>query len=164
MKERKLRFNFIDVLIILLIAAAVFALLYIFVLSDRSNEITTETQYTKIRYVIQAFEVDERFEGLVKPGDTVEEAVVRKNIGQVVGVQTEPYQKVTFDYEEGKETVADVEGQILVNVTIEADAAETDSAFSVNGCEIRVGQSYSISMPDVFLFGNCVEITAENDN
>lgn len=162
MKERKLRFNFIDVIIILLIAAVIFVLAYVFVLSDRKNDVTVDTQYTTIRYVVQITNVDEKFDGLVKVGDNVEEAIARKNIGKVVGVQSEPYQKVTFDYENGRETVATVDGFLTVNITIEATATESDSAFSVGGCDIRVGQLYSLAMPDLYCGGYCIELTADS--
>lgn len=163
MKERKIRFNFIDVVILLLIAAVVFAVLYVFVFSARNDSPAAQTQYTKIRYVIQAVGIDEKYDGLVKAGDSVEEAISRKAVGSVVGVQSEPYQKVTFDYENGKETVALVEGKITMNITIEATATESDSAFTAGGCEIRVGQQYSIAMPDLYCSGYCIELTADSD-
>lgn len=164
MKEKKIRFNFIDVLLILVIAAVVFALLYIFVLSENKNEVVASTEQTTIRYVIQATGVDEQFDGLAKVGDPAEESVVRKNIGTVIGVQSEPNKKVTFDYENGRETVSEVDGRVTVNLTIEATATESDTAFSVNGCDIRVGQQYSVALPDVFLSGYCIELTADTQN
>ena len=42
MSKRKLRFNAIDALIILVIAAAVFVLLYVFVFSGRGNQTSAE--------------------------------------------------------------------------------------------------------------------------
>ena len=164
MKERKIRFNFIDVLIILLIAVIIFALLYIFVLGDKKIEVNNETQYTTIRYVVQVTSVDERFDGMISVGDLVQESVSRKQIGKVVGVQSQPYQKVTFDYENGKETSSTVEGMISLNITVEAEAVETDPAFSVNGCDIRVGQQYSLALPEMYVSGFCIELNDGKQN
>ena len=50
MKKNKIRFNLIDLLIILVIAAAVFLLLYVFVFSGNKNQVE-EVNYTNIRYV-----------------------------------------------------------------------------------------------------------------
>lgn len=162
MKERKIRFNLIDALIILVIAAVVFAVLYIFVLSDKKTDVSVAAETTTIQYVVQAVGVDERFDGLAKVGDPVQDAIERKNIGTVVGVQSEPYKKITFDYDNQRETVAEVEKKVTINVTIEATATETDTAFTVNGCEIRVGGKYSLSMPDVFLSGYCIDMSADS--
>ena len=161
MKERKIRFNFVDVLILLLIAAVIFAVLYIFVLSKDKTDVTIQSETATIRYVVQAVSVDDRFDGMAKVGDPVEEAVIRRNIGTVVGVQSEPFEKVTFDYENSRETVAQVDGRITMNITVEATATVSDTAFVVNGCEIRVGQQYSLAMPDLYVAGYCIEMTAD---
>lgn len=158
MSKRKLRFNAIDALIVLVIAVAVFVLLYVFVFSGRGTQNTAETNYTTIRYVVEFQNIDERLEESVKKGQSVEDAVERKNLGTVSGVQALPYEKVTFDYENGRETVASVEGKITLKITIEAQAVESDRAFTVDGCEIRVGQSYSLILPDMYGYGYCTEI------
>ena len=162
MKERKIRFNFIDVLIILLIAVIIFGALYVFVFRNRNTNLTEETSYTSIRYVVQVTNVDERFEDMINVGDHAEEAITRRTVGTVIGVQSEPYKKITFDYENAIETVSEVEGKLTMNVTIEANATETDSAFNVNGCAIRVGELYSIALPDMYISGYCIELTAES--
>jgi len=158
MSKRKLRFNAIDALIILVIAAAVFVLLYVFVFSGRGTQTAAEVNYTTIQYVVELQNIDEHLEDAVKKGQLVEDAVERKKIGTVSGVQAIPYEKVTFDYESGRETVASVEGKITLKISIEAQAVETDRAFTVDGCEIRVGQQYSLILPDLYGYGYCTEI------
>ena len=158
MSKRKLRFNAIDALIILVIAAAVFALLYIFVFSGRGTQTAAEVNYTTIRYVVELQNIDEHLEDAVKKGQPVQDAVERKKIGTVSGVQAVPFEKVTFDYQNGTETSSAVEGMITLKITIEAQAVETDRAFTVDGCEIRVGQQYSLILPDLYGYGYCTEI------
>ncbi len=157
MSKRKLRFNAIDGLIILVIAAVVFVLLYVFVFSERENQ-TAQVTYKNIQYVVEIQNIDERLEEAVKKGQLVEEAVERKKIGTVSGVQAVPFEKITFDYETGKETTASVDGKINLKITIEAQAVETDRAFTVDGYEIRVGQQYSLILPDLYGYGYCTEI------
>ena len=98
MSKRKLRFNAIDALIILVIAAAVFVLLYVFVFSGRGTQTAAEVTTTTIRYVVELQNMDEHLQDAVKKGQLVEDAVERKKIGTVSGIQAVPFEKITFDY------------------------------------------------------------------
>ncbi len=160
MNKRKLRFNIIDIIIILIIVAAAFVLINVFAGNDKN--ITAENNYKKIQYVIEIQDVEERFDGVVSKGDAVQDAIERKNIGTVVGVQSSPYETVTFDYTTGTETVSSVEDRVVLAITIEATAVSTDRAFTVDGCEIRVGQQYSIMLPEFYGVGYCIKITESN--
>lgn len=157
MSKRKLRFNAVDALIILVIAAVVFVLLYVFVFSGRGTQ-AAEVNYTTIQYVVEIQNIDEQLEDIVKKGQLVEDAVERKKLGTVSGTQPVPFEKITFDYENGRETTSVVDGKITLKITIEAQAIETDRAFTVDGCEIRVGQQYSLILPDLYGYGYCTEI------
>ena len=94
----------------------------------------------------------------MKKGQLVEDAVERKKIGTVSGIQAVPFEKITFDYVNGRETTSSVEGKVTLKITIEAQAVETDRAFTVDGCEIRVGQQYSLILPDLYGYGYCTEL------
>ena len=158
MSKRKLRFNAIDALIILVIAAAVFVLLYVFVFSGRGTQTAAEVTTTTIRYVVELQNMDEHLQDAVKKGQLVEDAVERKKIGTVSGIQAVPFEKITFDYVNGRETTSSVEGKVTLKITIEAQAVETDRVFTVDGCEIRVGQQYSLILPDLYGYGYCTEL------
>ncbi|MBP3294508.1 MAG: DUF4330 domain-containing protein [Clostridia bacterium] len=158
MSKRKLRFNAIDALIILVIAAAVFVLLYVFVFSGRGTQTAAEVTTTTIRYVVELQNMDEHLQDAGKKGQLVEDAVERKKIGTVSGIQAVPFEKITFDYVNGRETTSSVEGKVTLKITIEAQAVETDRAFTVDGCEIRVGQQYSLILPDLYGYGYCTEL------
>ncbi len=161
MSKRKLRFNAVDALIILVIAAAVLVLLYVFVFSERDTQ-TQETKLTKIEYVVELTEIPEHFAGVVQEKQPVQDAVERKQIGTVVGAEDNPYQKVIFDYESGEQVAAAVDEQIVIKVTIEANAEETDRAFIVDGCEIRVGQQYSLIFPHLYGYGYCTSLKVKD--
>jgi len=157
MKKNKIRFNLIDLLIILVVAAAVFVLLYVFVFSDNKNQ-AEEVNNTNIRYVFEIQKVDSRFEDLVEVGQPVQDAIERRNIGKVIGVQAIPYQKLVYDSSKGAEVAADVENMVTLKITVEATAVETDRAFSVDGCIIKVGQQYSLALPGMYCVGYCTYI------
>lgn len=157
MNNRKLRFNAIDVIIILLLAAVVYVILNIFVFSDNKND-SSAVNYKTIQYVVEVNNIDERFGSIVEFGQAVQDAVEKKNIGTVVGVQTSPYKKSNFNYEEQREVVSTVENRISMKITIEAEAVDTEYAYTVNGCAIRVGQQYSLILPDMYAVGYCIDL------
>ncbi|MBR3999096.1 MAG: DUF4330 domain-containing protein [Clostridia bacterium] len=157
MTGRKVRFNAIDAVILLILAAAVGVLLYIFVFSKDTAQ-ATEGNTRTIQYVVEIANIDEHFADDAKAGQPVQEAVKRKRIGTVVGVQTYPYEKNTFSYDTGRTTVASAEGRITMKITIEANVTETDRAFTADGCEIRVGEQYSLMLPGMYGVGFCTDI------
>lgn len=157
MNKRKIRFNFIDLLILLVAAAAVFVLLYVFVLSDRASSTDTQ-ELAVVQYVVEIQNVDERFSETVRKGQPVEDAIRRKPVGTVVGMEAKPFEKITFDYLTREEVTAAADGRITLYVTIETPVVETDSAFLSNGVAIRVGEQYSLIFPDLYGVGYCTSL------
>jgi len=157
MTGRKVRFNAIDAIILLILAAAAGVLLYIFVFSKDTAQ-TAEGSSRTIQYVVEVVNIDDHFADAAKIGQPVQDAVKRKHIGTVVGVQSYPFEKNTFSYDTGKTTVSAADGRITMKITIEATVTETDRAFSVDGCEIRVGEQYSLMLPGMYGVGFCTDI------
>lgn len=155
MNKKKLRFNGVDILLILILAAVIFVLLYIFVFSANKTD-EAAPDYKTIRYVIEMNNIDSRFSDVIKAGDPVKDSVEKKNIGTVAGVQSSPYRKTAFDYENNRETQTTVEGKVTIRLTIEANAVDTASAYVVDNCEIRVGQQYSVTLPEMQGYGYCI--------
>ena len=161
MNKRKLRFNGVDVLLILLALAAAFVLFKVFILNDRGGDIQAGTDTVKIQYVVQLQNLDARSQESVRRGQAVEDAITRKPIGTVAGVEVHDYEKVVFDYDTGREVVSRTEGKITMLVTIEADVIETDRAFLANGCDIRVGKQFSLMLPEIYGVGFCIRLDKE---
>lgn len=160
MSNKKLRFNFIDALILLAVLLVMLVAWYFFVLRDTGSDVS-EVSYNTIEYVIEVSNIESRFDGTVKRDQSVEDAIRRKKIGKVAGVQTVPYEKITFNKIDGVETVSEVEGKITMAITIQAEAIETDQSFLVDGCEIKVGLEYSLMLPEFYGTGYCVEINVK---
>ena len=161
MNTRKLRFNGVDVLLILIALAAAFVLLKVFVLNDRGGDVQAGSDTVKIQYVVQLQNLDARFKESVHRGQAVEDAITRKSIGTVVGVEVHDFEKVVFDYDSGREIVSSVDGRITMLVTIEADVVETDRAFLADGCDIRVGKQFSLMLPEIYGVGFCIRLDKE---
>ena len=78
-KNRKLRFNAIDVLILLLIAAVIYVVLNVFVLNSDGSQ-NSSVNYKTIQYVVEVGNLDERFAQSVKAGQSVQDAIEKKVI------------------------------------------------------------------------------------
>lgn len=158
MTSRKIRFNFIDLLILAVLVAAVLLLLYVFVWSGRGTT-TSETQTATIEYVVEIQKIDESLKNIVEKGQSVEDAVERKQIGVVREVSDKPTQEINFNYMTGREEYSEVQDKINFYLTVSADAVETESGFFVNGYEICVGKLVSVILPEFQGYGYCIELT-----
>ena len=160
MNNRRLRFNLVDALILLLVAAVGFAAVYLFVLKDRGNGPTDET--TTIEYVMEFQNLDDMYANSVpiSADDTVLDAVSQVVVGKVKeDAVPVPYEKIGFDKEKMKDFAYTVEGRTNLHVTVTATAKVTDSAFTVGGITIRVGEQYSLVFPDFYGVGYCISLT-----
>lgn len=168
MNNRKLRFNFIDLIILLVIGAVVAVLLYVFVFSDKSNAQVNETEYTKITYEIEVLGIDSKIAESVAgkyAGVPVTEVVQRRAIGNVVEISLHEYNLPGYNNEIGAENYSTVSNKNNLVVTIEAQAIESDRAFTVDGYEIRVGQLISFFTPEFQGYGYCITLTdGKTDN
>ncbi len=160
MNKRKLRFNALDAFLILLLAAVVGAVLYIFVFNRDDGE-SGQSNAKPIEYTIYVKELDEYCSDLVKAGQPITDAIRKQSIGTVMGVEESPMMQTTFNYEDGVEVDEVVEGMICLKITVAANATDTGRAFVVDGCTIRVGEQYSIMLPGLYCTGYCIDI---NDN
>ena len=159
MAKRKIQFNFIDLLILLAGAAAIFVFLYVFVLSGRKNaDEPGDSNVVTLEYVIEIQDLDKSFAESVKKDQSVQDAIKRKNIGTVIGVETDEYNKIVFDYNTGEEILSPVENKITMSVTIQTDAVEGKDAYSANGIVIRVGEQYSVIFPGMYGVGYCTSL------
>ncbi len=159
MTKKKVRFNAVDVVIILLVLALIAAGLYLFVLRDRGTDAVTGSETSRIEYVVEIKKVEEQYAGAVTAGQSVEDAVWRHMIGTVVGVEVTDYAESLFDNETNTEKTAYLDGYVNMKITIEADAVETDAHFTVNGTVICVGELYSFRFPEFYGNGYCIMLT-----
>ena len=79
MNNKKFKFNFVDVIIILIIIAAAVILAGVFIGRDATTA-QPQTTVSKIQYVIELQDVDDRFDGMIDNGQAVQDAIERKNL------------------------------------------------------------------------------------
>jgi len=155
MTKRKIRFNFVDLLILLLFAAAAALVAFVFMGRDGSESVS-ETHPATIEYVVELKNLDSSLQDTLAVGQTVEDAIERKTIGELRAISKSDAQVIHFNYTTGEEEYSVVEGKINLTLTIRATAEESDVSFTVNDYEVRVGKLISIILPGFQGHGYCI--------
>ncbi len=161
MTNRKIKFNFVDFLIFLIIAAAAALVVFVFAGSfgKEGENKSSEGQPATIEYVVEIKFLDNNLATDIAVGMEVENSVSRKSFGELMAISRTDTTQVGFDYTTGQESYSVVEGKSNLLLTIRAQAEETEDAFSVNDFEIRVGTQLGIHFPGFVCSGYCIGVT-----
>ena len=163
MKERfgamktKAKFNIIDVLLILIIAAAaVFGAVIL-----RSGRLGAEEASAErsIRYTVLLSNVKSQFIRNIQPGDSVTDTVKLMPIGEVKDVRSDFATVQIEDYNAGRIVTATVPDTYDVYVTVEAMATVSDGAYMIGGYQINVGTLVSLRVPNYTGSGFCTAVS-----
>ena len=49
-----------------------------------------------------------------------------------------------------------------MKITIEAEAVDTETAYTVNGYQILVGKQFSLMLPEMYAVGYCIDLNDSN--
>lgn len=157
MSKRKIKFNLVDVLIILLVGAALSVFAYVF-LSEKEALPEDSQPEKKIRYVLQTGDVSDEFIGNIKVGDTLYEVETDKVLGKVVAVSSEGTYVTTTNTRDRLQTTSKVEGKSMIFITLEANAKYQKNRYTVNGIDILVGGYIRTISPELNVATNIVSV------
>ena len=161
MRKRKMKFNIMDVLILLAVAAVAAVLLYVFVLSENTPvDSLGGAPTTKITYVVELTGIDDALSDNISVGETLIDAAKKMNIGTIVAVETQPYVYLGKNLTDGTMELTTVDNKSTIYVTVEADATLTGIAYSISGYDIYVGEKVYLSLPDFTGTGYCISLKA----
>jgi len=158
MTKRKIRFNFVDLLIVLIVAAAVSLVAFVFI-GGFGKGSSSKTQPATIQYVVEIKGLDSSLQDTVAVGQLIEDAVERKAIGELTGVSKSEHYQINFNYTTGQEEYSVVDGKINLILTIEAQAEESETSFTVDDYEVRIGKQISMNLPGFQCSGYCIGLT-----
>jgi len=159
MRKFKFKPNLMDLLILLVIVAAVVALLYIFVWSETSVSLNGDSgAQHKLTYVVEVTELEEEYADRISVGQTVVDSSKKMVIGTVTAVESHPYMYMGTNREEGTLALTPQDDAITLYVTVEADAVMNGYAFAVNGYDIYVGKQIYMSLPGFVCQGFCIAL------
>ena len=159
MRKTKLKFNLMDALILLVIAAVVLALLYIFVWSEqRSADNLTADGSSRVSYVIEVTGLHKDYADLIAVGDKPIDSSIKTPRGTVTAIETRDYYYTGTNLHDATMVLSTVENYVSLYVTIEADALLDNYTYTVNGGEIYVGKLVYLSFDDIVCSGYCIAL------
>lgn len=141
----KPRFNSIDLIIILIIAAIIAVGVYMFMPRGGSSEdAASGDKNVKAVIEIEFMKKDEYLTDLPKVGDSVTIGVKEKMPAVVTKVEAKPAEEVAYDLNIGEASWQEIPNKYDIYVTMEADAVETKSQININGSPIRIGDNDAV--------------------
>lgn len=154
-KPKKHKFNFIDIILLTVILAAVVLLVYIF-MSGRIE--TFGNQSVLVEYQVSITRIREEFRGNVNVGDKVVDSVKLMSIGEVIDVQYSPSIFIVSELNSGDLQYPIYPEHLDMTITIRAEADLEKGMYLIDGYRIAVGELVSIRVPDFTEIGYCTTI------
>ncbi|MBQ3100424.1 MAG: DUF4330 family protein [Clostridia bacterium] len=148
------RFNYIDVLLLILIIVAVIGLVW-FIISPYTEQFFATTY--DIEYTVALNGVRVEFKDKVQAGDNIVETVGLDAIGSVTDVVYTASKFVGTD-SNGHSITSDHPVLYDVMITVRAEAALQSGVYSVNGYGITAGKNIPFRVPDFIGEGVCVSV------
>ena len=163
MRKRKMKFNIMDVLILLAIAAVAAVILYVFVFSENTPmDSLGKAQATKITYVIEVTGVDDALSDNISVGETLIDASTKMNIGTIVAVESQPYVYLGKNITAGTMELTTVDNKSTIYVTVEANATLSGISYNISGYSIYVGEQVYLSLPHFTGTGYCISLKPQS--
>ncbi|MDR3278350.1 MAG: DUF4330 domain-containing protein [Oscillospiraceae bacterium] len=155
-KKRRWRLNVFDVVIICLAAAA--AVVFLKATSSGAGTLISAGKPVTVRYTIELNNMLTPSAELVKAGDKLVDKIEKYALGTVVSAEIGPYVASSKDSVTGSYILTEYLGRQMATILVEAQATETDSAFSVGGFEIRAGQLVNVTGPGYAGIGYVISV------
>lgn len=142
MKNRKFKFNYVDIIIILLVAAA-FVVGYKFI-----NKTFTHTAETPdVSFTVEVKSVPEDYEEMFAEGDEVRDAVKGDVLGKITDISSKPATDVSPDSVSGQYRVSEYPDREDVYITIEGTPSSYGANIIIAQQEIKVGNMIYFKKP-----------------
>lgn len=153
MAEKKIKFTWIDALIVLIViaVAAIGAVKF-------APSLFVKTERSKAEFTILISEKDESFAEAMSVGDRVTLSLTEKDGGVIKDIKTEPAQLMVFDSISGVYKIQSLEDKSDIYVTVEADAEATELAIKTGDTKIRVGEQVPVRGKGYAANGYIIEV------
>lgn len=155
-KEKRKRFNFIDVILLVIILAVISAMVYVgFKAYD--NYFLKEASGTSIRYQILVEGVSDEIKYEINKNDTVVDSESLTSIGKVVSYYVEPSTFVGTD-QNGNTVESDHPNKSDILIVVDVKATGIGGVYDINGYSVTVGKDISFRIPGLSAEGKCVSL------
>lgn len=156
--QRKHRFTVFDALFAILIVAVVAFVAYTLVVSPMKDRGTAHPLEFVVEMPITTYDISE----LVKAGDTV--SLLGKDKATVKKVEAKAARKLVLDSISGEYKYSIVPEKFDIQVTIGAQAVETDRTISVGNTPIRIGATMSVEGQGYSINGSVIDMKLLDEN
>ena len=157
MEKKKRSFNIIDAVMIVAVVALTAALVYGVV-----SGLGVGNDYVRIKYVLEVSEIRSEFCQKAAEGDAVRNADGGEQIGKVAAVSSVPAQHTGTD-SSGAPVLSDIDGYSTLYVTVEAQAKEGNTGYTVGGTLINTGKSVDVRLPSLCFEAKCISVEVIKD-
>ena len=166
-EKKSRRFNFVDLLLILLVLAIIAGAVYLFSPGSVFKKMGT-TEHGTLSYTVEFHGVDGEYLNKIKENDVVVDSVTKNILGTVAAVDYNTKQTV-LEYVKNEDdgtysgVLSEYPNQYTVIVTITASAEHVSGdGYFVNNCRIAVGESMALRFPDFVAEGHCISMIPED--
>ncbi|MBE6574392.1 MAG: DUF4330 family protein [Ruminococcaceae bacterium] len=161
-KEKKKRFNFIDVILLIVILSILASLVYMVILAYNSEFSKNGSSDDDIRYTLRVEGVDNDIMAEVNVGDKVVELDSFTEIGTVAEYYEEPSEYVGYN-SEGKAVKSDDPSKTDLIIVIDASGNGKGSTYDVGSYTVSVGKDIAFRVPGFTGEGQCVLVEVKGD-
>ena len=148
-KEKKIHFNFIDILIVLCFVVLIAGFAFYATGNWQTNVDTQATQSTHVvQYTLTADNLPPEVANAIKVGDTVKDSAKETVKGTIVKVVSkEKYVKEIFNANDGTYVLSEHPENYTVVMVIESSYVLSDNTAMIDDSEIKVGKKIHYKTP-----------------
>ncbi len=161
-EKTRLRLNFIDIIVLVIILAAAALLAYIFLSSD--VDLFEGSRKVTVEFKVEIRNVREEFRDFINISDHATDTVTQYSLGEVVDVEYMPARYTGVNRATGELVFSDYPEHINITVTIRSEASADGADYSLGGYKIAVGKKVALRTPDFINEGYCTQLTEVGAN
>ena len=154
MGKRKIRFNIVDVIIILVLIALALVI-YRTVSGGKKAQINDAAT---LRSVYRSDVIPDGLETNFRIGDSVYTDGGKVRLGTISATEVRPAVHMGVNSETGDTVSSDIEGKYTVYVTVDVSAEASGSSYFIDGLEMFVGRHFDAVTPEISCGCECISI------
>ena len=157
--KRKRKFNIVDLVLVLAIAAVIVAVFFVGnKLLGRFESASSGADRIPVEVTLMFKELPDSGTGNLAEGDVIRDANSKSPMGQVTEVFYEPYSELLFVEGDQGGVMAEKEGFTNMLVTIRGEATRNERGYYLGGIKVLVGKQLDVWSPEYSGEGWCVSI------
>ncbi len=155
-QNKKHRFNVFDFILIVLVVIVITVTTVKFI---RSNPGIISGGGQNAVFTVTTVALPEALKEQIKVGDSIYDTESSQLLGKVTAVSSDVYKLYGINEATGAAVTTDVEGKIVLTITVEAPVWFENGTYNIDGYRISVGKAISVRTDSVSVSGECSSLT-----